>query len=549
MALIFILTFILPLAGAIGILGLSLVPRIRPYVRYVTLALVSLTTILVFTLRWADPVVVTPTLWKPLSLFGAVPILQNDVTVQPMALALMLAACGATLVGPGRMEASSSRLVVSLLALLPAGFVSLWAANPLTMIIGWAFYDLLQAVGRLSAGGSARTVIREIVCGSVATLFLWGGVVLSYSGSIGELWMLINPGRVSLTLWVVAGVLRLWVYPFHLATPDDLDPASPLAVLLLLGPVTGWGLWLRLASMNGGSIFGDAWVLALAAATIAVGGFLAWSCKAPRFMLPWVGMGMTGTVLLGAAMAGENAAAVIVAGGVAWILGVAVLFLSDGLRGEAVWWALPSLVGTLALMGIPLTLGFVAESTLIGALIREGRLAWIGAFFVGNLFLAPALVRWLRSSFSPGEGSSPAREEGIGGVVRIVTRGVGLGLPASLLVVAGLYPPLLIGKDPAWSLGALFTRPGLAGWLLWAISLVGGGVLAWQERNLRPKIELILSAAHDLLRLDWLYDAVVSALDRGLSVLQMADDLVGGAGALLWSWLLFLIIILAWSSR
>jgi hypothetical protein len=95
----------------------------------------------------------------------------------------------------------------------------------------------------------------------------------------------------------------------------------------------------------------------------------------------------------------------------------------------------------------------------------------------------------------------------------------------------------------------LFATPALAGWLLWALSLVGGGVLAWQEQAIRPKVELLLTAIHDLLRLEWLYDALVGALDRGLSVLRAADEVVGGGGALLWSWLLFLLLLLILGNR
>ena len=73
--------------------------------------------------------------------------------------------------------------------------------------------------------------------------------------------------------------------------------------------------------------------------------------------------------------------------------------------------------------------------------------------------------------------------------------------------------------------------------------------MAWQDSNIRPKISLLLTATHDLLRLDWLYEILLSALDRGLSMLRAADEVVGGAGALLWSWLLFLIILLAWSGK
>lgn len=81
---------------------------------------------------------------------------------------------------------------------------------------------------------------------------------------------------------------------------------------------------------------------------------------------------------------------------------------------------------------------------------------------------------------------------------------------------------------------------------MWAISLAGGVVLVWQEGNLRPRIHLLLNAAHDLLRLEWLYDAMIGAVNRGLSVLRAADEVVGGAGALLWSLLLFLLFLLVW---
>jgi hypothetical protein len=84
---------------------------------------------------------------------------------------------------------------------------------------------------------------------------------------------------------------------------------------------------------------------------------------------------------------------------------------------------------------------------------------------------------------------------------------------------------------------------------MWVISLAVGGVLAWQEENVRPRIALLLDAFHDLLRLDWLYDALVGALERGLSAIRAADEIVEGAGALLWSLLIFLLLLLIWSSQ
>jgi hypothetical protein len=254
-------------------------------------------------------------------------------------------------------------------------------------------------------------------------------------------------------------------------------------------------------------------------------------------------MGVTGSVLLAAGLAGEDASAIIAAGGATWVLGMTILFLRPflytDLQRNTLWWSIPSVIGALALVGAPLTLGLVTEASLVGELTKGDHPEWGVAFFVGYLFLIPALVRWLLSS-SPY--SLPSRRW-------LVVGGVGVGLPALLLVVAGLHPPFLIHAVSSFSLGALLARPGLMGWLLWVLPLAGGGVLAWQEKNLRSTIELWLSAAHDLLRLEWLYEILAGALERGLGVLRVADEIVGGAGALLWSWLLFLMLLLIWSGK
>ena len=540
-----VLTIILPLLGAGGILGLSLVPRARALAHYIALMVAGLTTILILTFTSVEPVTtVVISLWQPSLLFGAALALKTDVIMQPLALVLALITCSAILVGLGRTERPHPRLAATLLALLSAGLAALWAANLLTMIVIWAIYDLLHAAGRIAAGGSGRTAVRSLILGCLATLALWSGVLLANGGAGSEVWSLVALRGAPLTLWVVAGLLRLWVYPLHLSTPDDLGAAQSLAAPLLLGPVIGWGLWLRLVQANGGSIPGNTWVTIVAAVTLAVGGFLAWTCESPRRMLPWIGMGVSGAVLLTAGLAGDSAITVIAADSVAWALGLAVLLLSDGLQREALWWNIPPLVGALALMGVILTLGFVADEILIGNLAKGGSPGWGGAFFVGYLFLVPSLVRWLLLRPSP---PFPRTEGGWG--IRSVARGVGLGVPALLLILAILPSSLLTDDVLVPSLSPLFATPGLTGWLLLAVSLAGGGVLAWQERNLRPKIQLFLSAAHDLLRLEWLYDAVAGALDRGLSMLRAAGEVVGGAGALLWSWLLFFLLLLVWGGR
>lgn len=535
--LVFII--VLPLVGAVVTLGLSLVPRLRSYARYIALGAVVPTTILALVLRWIEPIVRIPSLWQPSLVFATTPMLQNDAAMQPLAFALALAACVTILMSLARVGEQQPHMLAVLLALLPTSFVALWAANPLTMVVAWAIYDLVLAAAYITVSGWGRGAIRGLIFGGLATLLLWGGTLLAAGEGRSSLWGLMTPTEAQLGLWIAAGVLRLWVYPFHLAAPDTLGDSASFA-MFLLSPVLGWGLCLRLAMVNGGAFPSSAWVPPLAALTLGVAGFLAWSCRSPRTILPWVSLGVTGATLLAASSIGGNAAVVIVAGCVVWALGMTVLFLTDGLRQEAPWWSIPALIGALALLGIPLTLGFVSQSSLLGGIAHAGRLWWGTAFFFGNLLLVASLTRWLlASAVSP----LPGR------YWRLAVYGVSLGIPALLLLVSGFYPPLLVVGIAAPSMGKLFSTPGLAGWLVWVVSLSLGGVLAWQDENVRHRIALLLDALHDLLRLEWLYDALVGALERGLSAIRAVDEVVGGAGALLWSLLIFLLLLLIWSSQ
>ena len=540
MQLIPVLTIVVPLVGAGWTLGISPLARVRPYTRYIALVATGLTSILVLASGWVVSTVVAPSLWQPTVLFGTTPALRIDSSTQLLALALVVMTFSALLVGLSRGEEPHPRLLAALQALVAAGVLALWAANLLTMLISWAIYDVLQAAGHLASGMSARTAVRSLVTGSLATLFLWGGAVLSGDGVGGELWSLMTLSGPQMTLWTMAGILRLGAYPFHVAAPDDTGSASSLAVLLSLGPIMGWGLWLRLASANGGPVPGGSWVPILGAVNLAVGGFMGWCCEQPQRRIARVGLGMAGAILLAAGLAGEEAVGIIASGSVVWTLGLGIVSLGDGLHRKAPWWSIPGLVGAAALLGLPLTLGFVTEANLLGGLARAGRLGWRAAFCLGNLFLVPSLARWLLTepAFPPADRRWLA-----------VVRGIGLGAPLLLLIVTGLYPPLLLGDLSAPSQGELFELPDLVGWLLWAVSLAGGGVLAWQDVALSSKIGLWLSAAHDLLSLEWLYGAVIGALEQGFSVLRAADEVVRGGGALLWSWFLFLLLLLVWGSR
>jgi hypothetical protein len=125
----------------------------------------------------------------------------------------------------------------------------------------------------------------------------------------------------------------------------------------------------------------------------------------------------------------------------------------------------------------------------------------------------------------------------------------GLIGPALLLVAVGAAPPLLFAGSTQLSLRFLLTEPGLIGWLLWGGALLIGGILGWQDAYLRPRVSLSLDVLQDILRLDWAWALLVGALEQGLTVLRAVDDVLGGRGALLWSFIMLLLLILVWRAR
>ncbi|HDQ73599.1 MAG TPA: hypothetical protein ENN19_16100, partial [Chloroflexi bacterium] len=475
----------------------------RPYIRYIALMTAGSSALLVVLLGWIEPSTATLSVWQPSLLFGTGLLLRVDPILQPLGIILALVNCCAILVTLDRVEKSRPRFLAMIQLLLPAGLMALWSANVLTMLVAWALYDLLQALSYIVAIGSARWAIKSLVFGYLATLLLWIGTLISDRAPDSGLWTLMNPTIAQTTLWTLAGMIRLWMFPFHLAAPGEMTFDSPLAAPLFLGPVLGWGLWIRLMTISG--VILPEWVQTLAALNIAVGGWLAWTCKSTRNILSWVGLTVNGAILLASCLVDQNGGMIAVAGAVSWMLGITVLLLGQSHRGKSPWWSVPSFISGLTLIGLPFTLGFVTTSVLadrlIGGELEIGAVKLWSAFF-GSLFFTPALARWIWTSagapaavseapVGPAEEvSSKDTEEDtepdedapdsvlfswLAAVfqrmpVPIIGRALGMGIPAALIVLGGIYPSLLVrDADPLW---VLFQRPGGIGWILWGISLL-----------------------------------------------------------------------------
>jgi formate hydrogenlyase subunit 3/multisubunit Na+/H+ antiporter MnhD subunit len=560
------LTVILPLFGA-GCLFLASVLLLRfgiekgrfgASVFALVVAVAVLSLVLVLKTRDDGSTVISS--WDSSLLAESAVRLALNGWLWPLGLILSLVTCCLLLAELGRTHNASPLLAAISLALLAAGLAALWSANPLTTIVSWALYDLFLMVGQILAGGKGEGVARRLAFGILSVLFLWAGVLAAGNGTGSVQWSLMPPGGAKMPLWLLAVLLRLGAYPFHLSIASAVDSPSALVATLLLSPVMGWGLCVRLIQVSGAVMAENTWVVIPTLLTLAVGGFLGWAVKSPQDGRSWIGMGISGAVLLavvlvslpggGRGIEEGVALSIMTLGAASWMLGLTVLFLGrsfdlrSALRRETWLVSIPSLVGALSLIGAPPTLGFVAEASLVGNLTRAERWGWGVGFFVGQLFLVAAVTRWLFSAVPPQRAGLDDDS-----LLARIAHDVGLVCPALVLVVVGVAPTLLVADPSRLSVRFLLTEPGLTGWLLWGGALLLGGILGWQDAYLRPRVSLWLDALQGIVRLDWAWTLLAGAFGQGLTVLRAVDDVLGGRGALLWSFIMLLLVILVWRVR
>lgn len=477
-----------------------------------------------------------------------------DVTLWPLGLALLVSA-GALMLGAGGRGHQPLRLVAVLLLLLGTGLAAVWSANPLTTLISWAFFDVAFVLAQFAADGGRESVLRILVLGTAADVLLWAGVLVGGAGIGSVPWELVPAGGRGMTIWMLAALLRLGLYPLHLTVPRRAASDSPLVAMHFVSPVLGWALLLRLALVSDRTLPAGSWMVIPAVLTFVAGGILAWTASSARKSRPWIGMAANGAVLLGALLSslwrdGDGSTAshvvpIMTLGTASWIMATTMVFLGGGfdlreaLEGRFLWREASSVLGMLSMLGVPATAGFAVQSALMRGLVKAGYWPWTVGFLIGQALLVAAVVRWLQAPrLAERAGRSVAAE---------VAYGAGLTGVVGLWIVGGTVPSLFfvgIESSPTASLRSLLVVPTLRGWLLWGGSLIVGAGLAWGDAAVRAKVSLWLDALHDIVRLDWVYNLVIGALEQGFAVVRAVDEVLGGRAALLWSCILLLVLIL-----
>jgi multicomponent Na+:H+ antiporter subunit A len=478
--------------------------------------------------------------WRPLALFGAPLTFGADAA--SWSLATLLTAVGALslLACCISAERVNPAWIALVLASSAVGIAALFATSFVALVMTWGLTDLLLAAGLLHHGQrGVRRAGLTLFSGVVAAAAIWAAPLLVQAEGVSGFLRLTHLTGASTSLLQIAVILRLGLVPLHLWRPIDLTAApAQLISFVVIPTLMGFDLLTYLVGEPALTTGLPAPIFILAAVTALVGGIGAWSETDERASLASVMVAETGLAVLAVANAGQQAVAAAIAAGIAWALGVTVFALTPGWSGRRFWRSGPSLIALLSLLGVPATLGFVARLTIYSGL--EADLLALIVALVGESFAVAALIRlWVWAEPRP----LPTQR-----FLELLYLAM-FTLAAAALILTGLAPERFSGWDQGAKttlpkLAELIDKGGAAGWAGWALPLVAGLALFVAGEGLRQRLEGGWRGLGALLRLEWIYGLVYIAIRWIARLLRGIVGVVEGEGALLWTAVILLIILL-----
>lgn len=505
----------------------------------VAAAAAALLALLVMVFRLPSRAVVSS--WAPASLFEIGLLLDVDPLAWLFGVGVLVVTLATLLTGVARPGGRRAAVRGAMLLLAFAGLAALFAGNLVTRILAWAGLDLIYflALIALARGdGLEPQAVLNLALNSAGTLLAVGAalIISRTSDTLSLRDAALTPQ--STILITIAAVFRLGLFPLHLGLPAEANIRQGLGTLLRLIPAA-----VALEVMARLAAFGFAepvrpWLTFFGAAAAVVGAAQLWNVDDPRLGLTYLIIAESGLALLAGLWGGALAVRALVEQSLAVLLGGALVFLANGHDERRPWTTVLAGLGGAALLGAPLTAGFLGVSGLYSGLLDVRNWPVLVAVVGAQIVLAAGLFR---AVFWPG----PPLE---GEPLRRAAYFMGLGLLVVFVVSAGVF---------TGAFNVELKTPGL-GWLGWTgassaiiviIVLITtlSGVALWRFENVvRARADVAGTALTTLVRLDWLYRIVWSVIRlAGVLIFNLAEVLEG-EGAVLWTlvaavlvWLLF----------
>jgi formate hydrogenlyase subunit 3/multisubunit Na+/H+ antiporter MnhD subunit len=490
-----------------------------------------------------QPAVWAGDLWSPTLLFGVelgyrADSLSLGLVLATAGVALIAVACGSLFAGSDEEHAHP----YGVLFLVLAGALSVvLSADLVTLCLSWGLLDLgMLSLTALAHDGpeASQAGLRLLVVNFLAGVALLAALlVLQRQGETFSLQETPLPTRV-VSLMMIAGLLRLGLYPAFVALPSRVVMRLPSLILWQTIPVVvgGYVVARALSLTAVASLPGRGLILLLGSLSIFLSPFPLWFERRLRSIAAFIVLSQVGHIALAAAIAAPYSAAIIACMTVGLVLALTLFFVSrataqNGLgRAHDVWRRCCVLVAFASLAGTPLTIGFVSRQLLYRSLLESNLAPLVLISLLANCFLVAPLLKMGLAQLQQGANTGPMYPVLLGSMTVL----------AILLVIFGLHPPLLgllTGAQSAlaaWpTLPDLIYAPG-ASWS--AVLLVGtllslaiGYVLYSRGELIVARAGVFLEMVQMVARMDWLLRALDWTAHRVTSMLELSGRFFEGA--------------------
>lgn len=510
------LWFTTGLGGALLLLGIASFARFRPLHKPLTAMWLTVMACLWLLApsagRWMFSI------WSPAAMLGGQVLLEITPGIWWCGFTLAAVFACATCVELAERRESMSMVGPLMLGILLIVSASLAADSLLTTLATWAVFDLVWSAVTLTIGVGGERVTLGLAIHGISSIVLWSVSLLLLRAGESDLWWLMWPSSPMLTLLLLAAGMRIGFFPFQIVFPQRLGKTRTLSLTSLAGPLMGVGLLYRIISLPEVGSLPD-WFLAWGVFSVFWNGLMAWTARRQQITLrAWHAillLGVTGAGALGIVDGLLLAAAV-------WIAASAVVIMARGRDPRSAAWSWPVIVALLFAIGAPPSPLGPLSWALLGELSWPGRVLLV----VGGALVAAVLL-----------GESLPRSGGIPVPPWSWLR-VGLIASMTLFVILLLAMPSFPEKVPfSW-----------AGLVLWGLTLLlAVGAARWRvwARPWRVQWYPLL----DFLDLQWFFRSVWRGTGNLLGVVRLASEVIEGSGAMVWSLLIMLLVLLVVMNR
>jgi hypothetical protein len=296
---------------------------------------------------------------------------------------------------PTRPSVAASALLLS-----AATLTALWADSLVALMAAWTLLGLMLGIAASVDHEQPGMTITQSVAGVgwllLSLFFLWLAATTAATGAASDFVSSDWPVTAKSSL-LTAALLQMGVWPFlGWRRMARSDPYQTRLLMLVVPPLAGASLLIRLAAVNDFSAGYSLFLTAFSLVGLLLGAYRAWLyLDTPFRQLAALAMAQAGVLLLSGVWAGSEA---LLAETKAVLLALATLAIYfDHQPSSFSWWQqVPAGIALASLAGLPLTAGFSGRITLYSRLLADGRIVLliVMALIQLSMLMAIASLVW-----------------------------------------------------------------------------------------------------------------------------------------------------------